>query len=128
METTLNPLDGGVVKQARIVRPIPGWYVMLIIQWLVDIPHPIPHSKGVEIDVGLISKVATSDGLLVKRPRFFVDAESKLKLLQQRVSRKRKGSNNWHKAQKKVAKLHEYVANCRIKYVPIASRKQAKKH
>ncbi|MDJ0620063.1 MAG: transposase [Calothrix sp. MO_192.B10] len=37
----------------------------------------------------------------------------KLKLLQQRVTRKPKGSNNWHKAQRKVAKLHEYVANCR---------------
>ena len=31
----------------------------------------------------------------------------------QRVSRKRKGSNNWLKALRKVAKLHEYVANCR---------------
>jgi putative transposase len=50
---------------------------------------------------------------LVKRPRFFVDALRKLKLLQQRVSKKRIGSNNWKKAQKKVASLHEYVANCR---------------
>ncbi|MBD0263062.1 MAG: transposase, partial [Tolypothrix sp. Co-bin9] len=33
--------------------------------------------------------------------------------LQQRVSRKKLGSNNWKKAQKKVALLHEYVANCR---------------
>ena len=39
--------------------------------------------------------------------------ERKLKLLQQRVSRKPLGSNNWKKAQKKVASLHEYVANCR---------------
>ena len=37
----------------------------------------------------------------------------KLKLLQQRVSRKGLGSNNWKKAQKKVARFHEYVANCR---------------
>ncbi|MCJ8283399.1 MAG: transposase [Rivularia sp. ALOHA_DT_140] len=57
--------------------------------------------------------VATSNGLLVKRPKFFVDGSRKLKLLQQRVSRKRKGSNNWLKAQQKVAKLHEYVANRR---------------
>ena len=34
-------------------------------------------------------------------------------MLQQRVSRKRFGSNNWLEAQKKIAKLHEYVANCR---------------
>ncbi|MBD2529758.1 transposase [Nostoc flagelliforme FACHB-838] len=105
--------DGGVVKLARIVKRVSGWYVMLIVQWDVNLPQPLPHGEAVGIDVGLTSFVATSNGLLVKRPRFFVDAERKLKLLQQRVSRKPLGSNNWKKAQKKVASLHEYVANCR---------------
>ncbi|MDB9371982.1 RNA-guided endonuclease InsQ/TnpB family protein [Nodularia sphaerocarpa] len=105
--------DGGVMKQARIVKRVSGWYVMLTIQWDVSLPQPMPHGEAVGIDVGLTNFIATSNGLLVKRPRFFVDAERKLKLLQQRVSKKRLGSNNWKKAQKKVASLHEYVANCR---------------
>ena len=105
--------DGGLLKQARVVKRVSGWYVMLTVQWDVSIPQPMPHSEGVGIDVGLTSFIATSNGMKVKRPRFFVDAERKLKLLQQRVSRKRIGSNNWHKAQKKVASLYEYVANCR---------------
>jgi putative transposase len=105
--------DGGVVKQARVVKRVSGWYVMLTVQWDVNTPQPMPHGEAVGIDVGLTSFVATSNGLLVKRPKFFVDALRKLKLLQQRVSRKRIGSNNWHKAQRKVASLHEYVANCR---------------
>jgi putative transposase len=105
--------DGGAIKQARVVKRVSGWYVMLTIQWDANPPQPMPHGEAVGLDVGLTSFVATSNGLLVKRPRFFVDAERKLKLLQQRVSRKRLGSNNWHKAQKKVAALHEYVANCR---------------
>ncbi|AFY49766.1 transposase [Nostoc sp. PCC 7524] len=105
--------DGGVVKQARVVKRVSGWYVMLTIQWDVSVPQPMPHGEGVGIDVGLTSFIATSNGLLIKRPRFFVDAERKLKLLQQRVSRKLIGSNNWKKAQRKVAKLHEYVASCR---------------
>jgi putative transposase len=105
--------DGGVVKQARVVKRASGWYVMLTIQWDVSVPSITPQGNAVGIDVGLISFVATSNGLLIKRPRFFVDAERKLKLLQQRVSKKRLGSNNWKKAQKKVALLYEYVANCR---------------
>lgn len=105
--------DGAVIKTARTVKRISGWYVMLTVQWNVSVPQPMPQGEAVGIDVGLSSFVATSNGLLVKRPRFFADAERKLKLLQQRVSRKRLGSNNWHKAQKKVASLHEYVANCR---------------
>jgi putative transposase len=105
--------DGGVIKQARVVKRVSGWYVMLTLAWDASPPQPMPHGEAVGIDVGLTSFVATSNGLLIKRPRFFVDAERKLKLLQQRVSRKRLGSNNWKKALYQVAKLHEYVANCR---------------
>lgn len=105
--------DGGVLKQACVVKRVSGWYVMLTVQWDVNPPQPMPSGEAVGIDVGLTSFVATSNGLLVKRPKFFVDAERKLKLLQQRVSKKRIDSNNWKKAQKKVALLHEYVANCR---------------
>jgi putative transposase len=105
--------DGGVVKQARVVKRVSGWYVMLTVQWDVSVPQPIPHGEAIGIDVGLTSFLATSNGLLVKRPKFFVDSERKLKLLQQRVSRKRIGSHNWHKALHKVASLYEYVANCR---------------
>jgi putative transposase len=105
--------DGATIKQARIVRRVSGWYVMLTLQWDVSVPTLMPHGEGIGIDVGLTNFLATSNGLLVKRQRFFKDAERKLKLLQQRVCRKKLGSNNWRKAQKKVAKLHEYVANSR---------------
>ena len=105
--------DSATIKQARIVRRVSGWYVMLTLQWDLSVPSVMPHGKGIGLDVGLTNFLATSNGLLVKRQKFFVDAERKLKLLQQSVSRKKLGSNNWRKAQKKVAKLHEYVANCR---------------
>jgi putative transposase len=104
---------GAALKQVRLVRRISGWYAMLTLQWDVSIPDVVPHGNPIGIDVGLTNFIATSNGLLTKRQRFFVDAERKLKLLQQCVSRKRIGSNNWKKAQKKVALLHEYVANCR---------------
>ncbi|WP_333370466.1 transposase [Microcoleus sp. AT3-D2] len=105
--------QGAIVKQARVVRRSSGWYIMLTLQWDVSIPDIIPHGNPVGIDVGLTNLIATSNGLLIKRTRFLADAERKLKLLQQRVTRKKIGSNNWKQAQKKVALLHEYVANCR---------------
>ena len=74
---------------------------MLTVQWDVSIPELIPHGHPVGIDVGLTNFIATSDGLLTKRTKFFVDAERKLKLLQQSVNRKRIGSNNWKKASEK---------------------------
>jgi putative transposase len=102
-----------ILKQVRVVKRVSGWYAMLALQWDVSIPDIIPQGNPVGFDVGLTNFIASSDGLLTKRPKFFIDAERKLKLLQKSVSRKRIGSNNWKKAQKKVALLHEYVANCR---------------
>jgi transposase len=49
----------------------------------------------------LTNFIASSDGLLTKRPKFFIDAERKLKLLQKSVSKKRIGSNNWKRAAEK---------------------------
>lgn len=105
--------DDALVKQARIVKRASGWYVMLTLQWDVSVPQHLPHGEAVGIDVGLLSFLATSNGLTLPRPRFFVDLQRKLRLLQQRVSRKKLGSNNWHKAQKKVALLHERIGNIR---------------
>jgi putative transposase len=65
------------------------------------------------VDVGLNDFLATSDGLTIPRPKFFVDLQSQMKSLQRRVSRKRKGSKNWEKAQVKVARLHHKIDNTR---------------
>jgi putative transposase len=113
---------GGKLKQARIVKRASGWYVMLTLEWDVSVPSPMPHGvrpkrlplgDALGVDVGLTSFVATSNGLTVKRPKFFVDLQRKLKLLQKRVSSKKLGSKNWRKAVGKVASLHEHIANTR---------------
>ena len=105
--------ENAELKQFRVVKRANGWYVQITASWDEKVPAPIPNGKGMGIDVGLTSFAATSDGLLIKRPRFFVDLQSKLKSLQRKVSRKRKGSNNWKKAQHKVARLHEHISNSR---------------
>ena len=105
--------EGGNAKQFRIVKRASGWYIQITVSWDVKTPSIIPNGKGIGIDVGLNSMVATSNGLLIGRPKFFVDLQSKLKSLQRKVSRKCFGSNNWKKAQSKVARLHEHIANKR---------------
>ncbi len=72
--------NNGVLKQARVVKRVSGWYVMLTVQWDVTPPQPMPHGEGIGIDIGLKSMVATSSGLLIKRPRFFIDAETQAEI------------------------------------------------
>lgn len=105
--------EGFSLKQARIVKRASGYYVMLSLQYDMNIPDVPPHGEPLGIDVGLLSFVATSSGELIARPRFFVDTQSKLKLLQRRARRKKKGSKNWHKLNQKIALLHEHISNSR---------------
>lgn len=104
---------GFELKQVRIIRKASGWFAMLTLQSDVDIPNAEPHGRAVGIDLGLLSFLATSDSKTITRPKFFVDLQRKLKLLQQRVSSKKLGSANWRKAQAKVARLHQRIADTR---------------
>jgi putative transposase len=77
------------------------------------VPDTNPHGHPLGIDVGLDAFVATSDGELIDRPRFFVDAQHKLKLLNRDVTRKLHGSKNQQKARHQVARQYEKIANQR---------------
>jgi putative transposase len=105
--------DGFAAKQAQVVKKASGWYVMLTLQADVDVPSFAPHGQPIGIDLGLKSFLAASTGEEIARPRFFVDLQCKLKLLQQRATHKKLGSNNWRKTGAKVAKLHEHIHNTR---------------
>ena len=105
--------EGFELKQVRIVRRVSGWYAMLILKLEVNVPDPLPHGEPLGIDLGLSKFLAASNGRLIARPKFFVSLQSKLKSLQKEMSRKKKGSSNWKRAGKKVAKLHEHISNSR---------------
>ncbi len=101
------------VKQARIVRKASGYFVLLSFQADVEVPDVMPHGHPVGIDVGLEYFLSSSDGEQVKRPRFFEKLHRKLKSLQRRLKNKQKGSANWLKLQKKIARVHQRIADTR---------------
>lgn len=105
--------DGFAVKQARIVRKASGYFVMLSLECDVSVPNPVPSGHAVGIDLGLDKFAATSDGELIERPRFLKKLHRKLKLLQRRLKHKKKGSNNGHKLTRKIARLHQRIADTR---------------
>ena len=82
----------------------------------VDVVEPIPHGHAVGIDAGISSMLSTSDGLKIQRPQFISTALRKLKLLQRRLKKKLVNSSNWNKLSKRIALLHESVANKRKDY------------
>jgi putative transposase len=105
--------DGFVVKQVRIVRKASGYFVMMTLECDVFVPDVMPHGHPVGIDLGLDKFVATSEGFVIDRPRFLSSLHRQLKLLQRRLQAKQKGSNNRHKLNRKIARLHQRISDTR---------------
>ncbi|MFP5271903.1 RNA-guided endonuclease InsQ/TnpB family protein [Coleofasciculus sp.] len=105
--------DGFTLKQVRIVKKASGYFAMLSLQCDVQIPDVMPGGHPIGIDLGLENFLATSDGELIARPRFFDSLHRKLKLLQRRLKHKKKGSKNWRKLNLKIARLHQRIHDTR---------------
>ena len=109
-----RPIPAGfALKQVRVLRKADKWYASISLQCHVSIPDPIPHGHPIGVDVGLEKFLATSDGVLVKPPKFFKKLQSELKLLQHRLARLQKRSKNYEKQRIKVARLHHKIDNTR---------------
>ncbi len=109
-----RPIEHGfTVKQVRVLRKADRWYASVNIQCDVSVPDPMPHGHPIGVDVGLEKFLATSEGVLVKPPKFFKRLQSQLQLLQRRLSRKQKRSSNYEKQRLKVARLHHRIDNTR---------------
>ena len=77
-------------------------------------PKPLPVSKKTTgIDLGLTDLVITADGFKSGNPRHTATYEKKLAKAQRVLSKKKKGSANFHKARQKVARIHAKIADCR---------------
>jgi IS605 OrfB family transposase len=108
------------IKRVRLVRRADGYYIQFCVKSERCISH-LPTGKQIGIDVGLKAYATSSDGHTVENPRYFRKAEKKLKQLQRRLSRKKKGSKNRTKARKKLAQAHLKVQRQREDF----ARKQA---
>ena len=65
------------------------------------------------VDLGVKDVMVTSTGFASGNPKHYQKYQARLKTLQRRLAKKKKGSNNRYKARLKVAKLHAKIADCR---------------
>lgn len=103
----------GKVKRLTIKRDRCGdiWFIVLT-DWNDAMSIPMT-GKAAGYDFGLKTFLTRHDGIKVEMPQFFKRNMKKLKRLQQRLSRKQKGSNNRRKARIAVAKMHRRIEDCR---------------
>ncbi|HLY23577.1 MAG TPA: transposase [bacterium] len=114
-----RPIEGRITS-ATFTRDVLGrWDVSLAVE--VDFPDaplpPVDASATIGIDQGLSDFIVLPDGNRVGAPRYYRKAERRLRRAQRHLSRCRPGSRHRELARRRVARIHQRIANQRRDFV-----------
>ena len=110
----------GKIKNLSIYREAGRWYVCFGVDCAAQ-PLSLC-SKVVGIDVGLSAFATLSDRTEIENPRYFKEAQARLRRAQRRVSRRKKGGKRRRNAARIVARIHAHIRNQRADFHHKVSR------
>lgn len=116
----------GEIKSATIsCTPTGKYFVSILVDTKKDAPKtkPVKTKTTIGIDLGINHFIVTSDGQKIDNSKHLRKSLTRLKVIQRRASRKKKGSQNNKKAYKRLAIIHEKVANQRRDFLHKLSSK-----
>lgn len=106
-----RPVEG-TIKTITFKREAGQWYAVLSCDLgAPDTPASILPPVG--IDLGLTAFLTTSDGEAVVPPRYYRQAQAKLRRVQRALSRCQRGSHRRAKVKRRVQRTHQRIANQR---------------
>jgi len=103
------------IKSVTVSRNSSGrYYAAILTEYEFTPPAPkLDSSKALGLDYSSPHFYVDSQGVEADMPHFYREAEGRLNREQRRLSRMKKGSNNYRKQRRKVAVMHERVSDCR---------------
>jgi len=100
----------GNIKQITLKKSLGKWYCMIVTDF---IQKRICGEKEIGIDLGINNYIMDSEGNSITHPKIIDKYADELKIAQQDLSRKKKGSHNRSKARFRVAKIHDKIERVR---------------
>lgn len=103
----------GRILSATVSQAPSGKYFVSLCCTDIEI-EPLPSTSAVVgVDLGIKALATTSDGFSYPNNKYLYQSDKKLRRLARRLSRKKKGSNNYEKARIRKATLEEHITNQR---------------
>lgn len=103
----------GKIKTLTVKRNSLGELFILVVTDFIDEQFGVVTGKIGGFDFGLKTFLTVSDGTEIESPLFFNKFRSLLRKANKNLSSKQKGSSNWYKAKKHLARVHEFISNKR---------------
>ena len=117
----------GKIKNITITNLGGHWFASIQVEQMLEIGHH-PSDSEIGIDAGIKCFAAFSDGTKVEGVHSFRKHEDDLAREQRKLSRKKRGSENWKKQKRIIAKFHHTIANVRSDYLHKLSAEISKNH
>ena len=119
-------VEGRIVNATIRRNPSGKYFVSLGVETEVS---ELPKTNSVAgVDVGIKDFAILSNGKVYTNPKFFRTLEERLARAQKIMSRRTISGANWYKAKRKVARIHEKIANARKDYLDKISTDVVKNH
>lgn len=113
----------GIPKTATITHEVDGWYICIATQY--ESPKPTLDKQEIGIDVGIAHFATLSNGEIIDAPLFLESSLNKLRLLNQKLARQKRASNERLKTVFKLQTLHKKISNQRKDFLHKESTKLA---
>jgi putative transposase len=92
-------------------------------KWYVSLTQEVECKSAKQVlstltgyDINSHHTVVSSNGLYIKNPKVFKKRSVKLKQIQVQLSRRKKGSNRWHKTKSRLNKIHGKISRQRLAF------------
>ena len=115
----------GNIKSITMKKSLGKWYCSIVTDGVIKRECG---TGQIGIDMGIMNYIYDSNGKSYENPKHFDNYHQDLKIAQQSLSRKVKGSNSRKKARLQVAKIHERIANARNDFIHKLTTKLVKEN
>ena len=117
--------DDYKIKSATIKQTPTGKYYASILFEYEQVIEPVVPQSFLGLDFSMHELYMDSDGNKPSYPKYYRLSEERLSKEQRKLSKMKKGSNNYKKQKLKVARIHEQIANQRKDFLHKQSRQIA---
>lgn len=116
----------GTIKNCTIKKEARGWYICFCCE--KEINKTDAGNSEIGIDRGISESMVCSTSEVFNLPKSAKINHQRIRVLQRRLRNKKKFSQNWHKGQLKIRKLHSKITNIRKDFLHKTSTHLAKNH
>ncbi|KPL13302.1 MAG: hypothetical protein AMS26_14990 [Bacteroides sp. SM23_62] len=121
-----RPIEG-TVKNITVSSSGDRWHASIQVEQTIESVPP-PGESEIGIDAGIKCFAAFSDGTLVAGANSFRRHEDRLAMQQGKLSRKKKGSQNWREQKRRISRLHHTISNVRSDFLHKLSTATSQNH